>query len=277
MITRLACVLPRAASHLKSNVRYASVLSLQSWKGASGHLRHASPRFAPMTIGGIRSMFIQTADTPNPHSLKFIPGRIVLEEEFGSGMDIVRGSDEFRNSPLAKALLKIEGTTRIFLGRDFYTVTKEESIKWEYLKPIIFADTMDFFATGARVVTESKPSDTTILDDDDEVVAMIKELLETRIRPAVQEDGGDIFYRSFNPETGVVEVQMAGSCAGCPSSEMTLRNGVENMLMHYIPEVERIELWEDEELKTTSQLEFDEFEKRLKAAGVPSDELGTKK
>ena len=107
------------------------------------------------------------------------------------------------------------------------------------------------------------------MEDDDEIVAMIKELLESRIRPAVQEDGGDIFYGGFDEETGIVKVQLAGACQGCPSSSITLKNGVENMLKHYIPEVKGVEEIEDEELKKVNEAEVSELEKRLKAAGIP--------
>lgn len=113
--------------------------------------------------------------------------------------------------------------------------------------------------------------DTTILPDDDEVVAMIKELLEQRIRPSVQDDGGDIFYKGFDEETGIVTVQLAGSCAGCPSSSVTLKNGVENMLKHYIPEVRGIEEWTDEALEKINENEFKTFEQKLRAAGVMSE------
>ncbi|KAF0761060.1 hypothetical protein AaE_003476 [Aphanomyces astaci] len=114
-------------------------------------------------------------------------------------------------------------------------------------------------------------TDTTILDTDDEVVAMIKELLETRIRPAVQDDGGDIFFRGFDEDRGIVKLQLAGSCAGCPSSSVTLKNGVENMLMHYIPEVRGIEeIVDDEDVKTVNESEFQTLEAKLRAAGIPS-------
>ena len=124
------------------------------------------------------------------------------------------------------------------------------TVEWEQMKPQIFATIMDFYADGQPAILEVSdlPQDTLILDSDDEVVAMIKELLETRIRPAVQEDGGDIFYHGFDEESGLVSLQLAGSCAGCPSSSVTLKNGVENMLMHYIPEVRGIMQLEDEDL-----------------------------
>lgn len=137
-----------------------------------------------------------------------------------------------------------------FFGHDFISVTKSEEVSWEQIKPHVFGTIMDFFAEGGPAITEvsDQPHDTMILDDDDEVVAMIKELLETRIRPAVQEDGGDIYFHGFDEATGVVSLQLAGSCAGCPSSSVTLKSGVENMLMHYIPEVQSVQQIEDSEI-----------------------------
>merc|ERR1711871_94234 len=151
-----------------------------------------------------------------------------------------------------------EGVTAVFLGRDFITVTKDKSEDWTPMKPQIFSIIMDAYADGIEIMTEEPEiSDTTILEDDDEIVAMIKELLETRIRPAVQEDGGDIFYVSFDHGTGVVMLQLAGSCQGCPSSSVTLKNGVENMLMHYIPEVTAVESVDADQMAAEKeQLEF---------------------
>ena len=191
---------------------------------------------------GRRSLFIDTETTPNPQSMKFLPGREVLPESSGTGMYFQRSPDTSNKSPLARALFQVSGIKGIFLGRDFVTVTKAEDEAWASLKPQLFSKMLDFFAEGRPVVDDSPVvSDTTVLDTDDEVVATIKELLETRVRPSVQEDGGDIFYAGFDVRTGIVKVRLAGSCVGCPSSSITLRNGVENMLMHYIPEVKGIE------------------------------------
>jgi len=191
-----------------------------------------------------RTLFIDTETTPNPQSLKFIPGREVLPESSGTGMYFQRNQDSgsLAKSPLAKVVFQIKGVKGIFLGREFMTVTKMEEEAWSALKPQIFSKMLDFFAEGKPVV-DDRPvvSDTAVLDTDDEIVATIKELLETRVRPSVQEDGGDIFYAGFDAATGIVKVRLAGSCVGCPSSSVTLRNGVENMLMHYIPEVKGIE------------------------------------
>lgn len=185
-------------------------------------------------------MFIQTQSTPNPSSLMFYPGKPVMEV----------GSADFpnaraaMNSPLAKALYGIDGVSRVFFGSDFVTVTKSNDASWDLMKPEIFASIMDFYSSGNPLFLDSNAAaakDTAIHEDDSEIVAMIKELLETRIRPAVQDDGGDIEYKGFNEETGIVKLKMQGACSGCPSSSVTLKSGIENMLMHYVPEVKGVE------------------------------------
>ncbi|KAF3434487.1 hypothetical protein FNV43_RR25590 [Rhamnella rubrinervis] len=207
--------------------------------------------------GQKRTMFIQTQSTPNPLSLMFYPGKPVMEV----------GSADFpntrtaMNSPLGKALFAIDGVTRVFFGSDFVTVTKTEDASWEFLKPEIFAAMMDFYSSGQPLFLDSETAvakDTAIHEDDSETVAMIKELLETRIRPAVQDDGGDIEYRGFDQETGIVKLRMQGACSGCPSSSVTLKSGIENMLMHYVPEVKSVEQEldaEDEDASLSSQME----------------------
>lgn len=185
-------------------------------------------------------MFIQTQATPNPLSLMFYPGKPVME----SGSADFPNARSAMNSPLAKTLFGIDGITRVFFGSDFVTVTKSEDASWDLLKPEIFAAIMDFFMSGKPLIMDSNTldsMDTAIHEDDSETVAMIKELLETRIRPAVQDDGGDIEYRGFDPETGIVRLKMQGACSGCPSSSVTLKSGIENMLMHYVPEVKGVE------------------------------------
>ncbi|PNF27751.1 NFU1 iron-sulfur cluster scaffold-like protein, mitochondrial [Cryptotermes secundus] len=206
-------------------------------------------------------MFIQTQETPNPNCLKFLPGVTVLGS--GETMDFPNGQAAYR-SPLCKLLFRIEGVKSIFFGPDFITVTKlDEDVEWRILKPEIFATIMDFFASGLPVITESEPSsDTQITEDDDETVQMIKELLDTRIRPTVQEDGGDIVFMGF--ENGIVKLKMQGSCTGCPSSVVTLKNGIQNMLQFYIPEVLGVEQVEDE-IQIMTKLEFEQFEKKLLA------------
>ncbi|XP_035201051.1 NFU1 iron-sulfur cluster scaffold homolog, mitochondrial [Oxyura jamaicensis] len=185
----------------------------------------------------VRCMFIQTQDTPNPNSLKFIPGKEVLESRT---MEFSTPAAAFC-SPLARQLFRIEGVKSVFFGPDFITVTKEsEDLDWNLLKPDIYATIMDFFASGLPVVTEEAPrTDTAPSEEDDEVVLMIKELLDTRIRPTVQEDGGDVIYKGF--EDGIVQLKLQGSCTSCPSSIITLKNGIQNMLQFYIPEVEGVE------------------------------------
>ncbi|XP_063051267.1 NFU1 iron-sulfur cluster scaffold homolog, mitochondrial [Engraulis encrasicolus] len=191
-----------------------------------------------------RNMFIQTQDTPNPNSLKFLPGRVVLET---GTMDFAGPRDAYC-SPLARHLFRIDGVKSVFLGPDFITITRaDETMEWKVIKPDVFATIMDFFTTGLPVLNEeaTQQADTAPSDDDDEVVAMIKELLDTRIRPTVQEDGGDVLYRGF--EDGIVKLKLQGSCTSCPSSIVTLKSGIQNMLQFYVPEVESVEQVKDEE------------------------------
>lgn len=203
-------------------------------------------------------MFIQTQDTPNPDSLKFLPGIEVLgkgnTKDFPSAMSAM-------SSPLAKLIFRIEGVRGVFFGGDFITVSKEEDAEWRIMKPEIFAVIMDFFASGLPIVHEHSPNaDTAINDDDDETVQMIKELLDSRIRPTVQEDGGDIIFMGY--EDGIVKLKMQGSCSSCPSSIVTLKNGVQNMLQFYIPEVQSVEQVKDEADKVV-ETEFDKLEKKI--------------
>jgi len=197
-----------------------------------------------LTTGTSRSMFIQTKTTPNPQSLQFFPGTEVLES---GTLDFPTGSSAYC-SPLAKLLFRIEGVKGVFFGPDFITITKvdNDSVEWQTMKPEVYAIIMDFFASGLPVVhDDAVPStDTEIYDDDSDTVAMIKELLDTRIRPTVQEDGGDIVYMGF--DDGIVKLKMQGSCSSCPSSIVTLKNGVQNMLQFYIPEVVSVEQIFDE-------------------------------
>ena len=225
----------------------------------------------------LRSIFIQTEETPNPLSLKFVPGEKVLPTEHGDGMFIRRSDAKMAlRSPLAKRMFELEGVDSVFFGPDFVTVskTKEDVVTWDMLRPLVFSQLMEHFS-GKEVVYNAPNDDeadaNAISEDDDEVVAMIKELLLTRIRPAVQEDGGDIFFHSFDPDTGSVMLEMAGSCAGCPSSSVTLKQGVESMLRHYIPEVVAVQEVENEELMTSSRDQEMSLEDRLRAAGIPRD------
>lgn len=185
----------------------------------------------------LASMFIQTQNTPNPSSLMFLPGEPVLEKgghNFGSAR-------EGMSSPLAKRLFVIDGVENVFFGTDFITVSKSEDQAWSTLKPEIFAAITEHYSSQDPIMYDGAQVDsTTINDDDSEVVAMIKELLETRIRPAVQEDGGDIVLVDYAEATGVVTVKLLGACDGCPSSSITLKSGIENMIKHYVPEVTEV-------------------------------------
>mmetsp|Transcript_6727 Transcript_6727/g.17238 ORF Transcript_6727/g.17238 Transcript_6727/m.17238 type:complete len:311 (-) Transcript_6727:361-1293(-) len=211
--------------------------------GALGALANtgvpASSSSSAFSFGGQRrGIFIQTQSTPNPASLMFLPGKTVMID--GTGSKNFANPREGMASPLAKKLFNVDGVTGVFFGADFVTVTKSDEYDWGVLKPEVFAAVMDFYASGENIITEEdelNASGTAISEDDDEIVAMIKELLETRIRPAVAEDGGDIIFKGWDEKTGVVTVKMQGACDGCPSSSVTLKSGIENMLRHYVPEV----------------------------------------
>ena len=179
-------------------------------------------------------MFIQTEQTPNPSTLKFLPGRVVMEK---GTMDFA-SPDAAVPSPLAKRLFAIEGVERVFFGSDFVTVTKEANLDWQILKPFILGGIMEHYTSGEPVVSESGEA-VAAAEDDDDVVAQIKELLDTRVRPAVAQDGGDIVFQDFRD--GVVYLHMQGACSGCPSSTATLKMGIENLLKHYVPEVVEVQ------------------------------------
>ena len=184
-------------------------------------------------------MFIQTESTPNPATLKFLPGRAVMGE--GAVADFAN-KDAGARSPLARALFTVDGVSRVFFGSDFISVTKNDTSEWQHLKPAILGAVMEHFTRELPIMEGSAEESAT--DDagaDPEVVAQIKELIDTRVRPAVAQDGGDIVYKGFDGSAGIVYLHMRGSCAGCPSSSMTLKNGIENMLRHYVPEVNAVE------------------------------------
>jgi len=246
------CQIPRRALHTPIN--FPVVSSRQELAGRllpSPSVSHHS----------VRRMFIQTQDTPNPQSLKFLPGRSVLEE--GGTYDIP-SIGQAAGSPLAKLLFRIDGVKGVFFGPDFIVVTKhDDECEWKLMKPEIFATIMDFFTSGLPVINADVETltSTEIYDDDDDTVAMIKELLDTRIRPTVQEDGGDIVYMGF--DDGVVKLKMQGSCTSCPSSIVTLKNGVQNMLQFYIPEVVAVEQIFDESDEVQA-VELKKLEDKLK-------------
>ena len=180
-------------------------------------------------------MFIQTESTPNPATLKFLPGNTVME----MGTANFAAPDEAGHSPLAKSLFASEGVIGVFLGSDFITVTKSGDKEWEVMKPLILGAIMEHFQSG-RPVIEVDAVDTDVIDsDDDEVVGQIRELIDTRVRPAVAQDGGDISFVKF--DNGIVYLELRGACAGCPSSTITLKSGIENMLKYYIPEIVSVE------------------------------------
>jgi Fe-S cluster biogenesis protein NfuA len=182
-------------------------------------------------------MFIQTEATPNPATLKFLPGRAVLE---GSTLDM-REPEQAAQSPLAERLFGIAGVSGVFYGSDFITVTKNAG-EWQQLKPMILGAIMEHFMSGAPLIAagSAEPSDGDEFFDaaDAETVATIKDLIETRVRPAVANDGGDITFRGF--KDGVVFLNMKGACSGCPSSTATLRHGIQNLLRHYVPDVTEV-------------------------------------
>ena len=176
-------------------------------------------------------MFIQTEETPNPNTLKFIPGVQVLKEGTVEFKDNVSA----KSSNLASLIFSINGVERVFLATEFVSVTKRNEDNWEILKPLILTAIMDHYASGKEVIEKNQNNTDVSSDEDTEVVKQIKELIDQRVRPAVAMDGGDISFCYF--EDGVVTLQMKGACAGCPSSTATLKMGIENMLRHYIPEV----------------------------------------
>ena len=188
-----------------------------------------------------RKMFIQTQDTPNPATLKFLPGREVMAEGLPP-MEVDRGEGA-EHLPLAGVLFSIPNIERVFFGSDFISVTRSGDADWPHLKPAILGAIMDFYVGGGGVITDdgTQAEEEVYEGEVLEIVNQIKELIDTRVRPAVAQDGGDILFRRFDVESGAVFLQMKGACAGCPSSSMTLKSGVENLLKHYVPEVTRVE------------------------------------
>ena len=184
-------------------------------------------------------MFIETEETPNPATLKFLPGRTVME----AGTLDIRDASAAANSPLAQRLFAVDGVTGVFYGADFISVTKASG-EWQHLKPAILGAIMEHFLSGAplmasEVVAANDSEDEFFDEGDAETVDTIKELLETRIRPAVASDGGDITFRGFRD--GTVYLSMRGACSGCPSSTATLKSGIQNLLRHFLPDVQSVE------------------------------------
>jgi Fe-S cluster biogenesis protein NfuA len=187
-------------------------------------------------------MFIQTEATPNPATLKFLPGKVVLSEGTADFRD--EGEAEGR-SPLAEKLFGIPSVQGVFFGYDFITVTKADGPEWQHLKPAVLGTIMEHFLSGDPVMAEGNAADAPTSEGeffdegDKEIVLTIKELLESRVRPAVAQDGGDITFKGF--KDGTVFLNMKGSCAGCPSSTATLKHGIQNLLRHFVPEVREVE------------------------------------
>ncbi|KAI0181975.1 HIRA-interacting protein 5 [Hypoxylon sp. FL1284] len=242
----------------------------------------AAPRISRVAPQGARSIFIQTETTPNPDALKFLPNHKVLPQ--GVSTPFI----EYLNprstiappypSPLAAQLMNTDGVTSVFYGPDFITVTKASDANWVHIRPEIFSLITEAITAGQEIVTVSSKDGAdagqeavdedslSFSEDDDEVIGMIKELLETRIRPSIQEDGGDIEFRGF--EDGFVKLKLRGACRTCDSSTVTLKNGIEGMLMHYIEEVKGVHQVLDEEEEIALK-EFAKFEEKLRAQKGP--------
>ncbi len=185
-------------------------------------------------------MFIQTENTPNPNTMKFLPGQDVLGDKTAFFTD----AENAKSSPLASALFVLKDIRAVFFGGDFITVTKTEAADWDVLKPQILTTVMEHYQSGLPLMRSASASESSVAEisysaDDQEIVDNIKELIETRVRPAVAQDGGDIVFHSF--VDGIVKLEMHGSCSGCPSSTATLKSGIENMLKHYVPQVIAVE------------------------------------
>lgn len=232
-------------------------------------------------------MFIQTESTPNPDALKFNPNTNVLPEGFPSAfLEYMNPRSTLappHPSPLAAKLFNVDGITSVFFGSNYITVSKDSSVPWAHIKPEVFSLISEYVASGQPMVNvtqgsaagegqESEEDSLAYNEDDDEVVGMIKELLETRIRPAIQEDGGDIEFRGF--QDGVVMLKLRGACRTCDSSTVTLKNGIESMLMHYITEVTGVEQVLDEEEEVALK-EFAKFEEKLRQQKGPEATAST--
>ncbi|KAG0646101.1 hypothetical protein D0Z07_8205 [Hyphodiscus hymeniophilus] len=245
-------------------------------------LHQPSGMLKPAAIGGSRSIFIQTENTPNPDALKFLPNHPILPAGLSSPfLEYLNPRSTLappHPSPLAAQLMNIDGITSVFYGADFITVTKAADANWAHIKPEVFSLITEAVTSGAQIVNITEMKDgqqgqeggeedsLSYNENDSEVVGMIKELLETRIRPAIQEDGGDIEFRGF--EGGMVLLKLRGACRTCDSSTVTLKNGIEGMLMHYIEEVKGVTQVLDQEEEIAVQ-EFARFEEKLKQQKGP--------
>ncbi|GMM37551.1 Nfu1 protein [Saccharomycopsis crataegensis] len=211
--------------------------------------QNVSPRIqvrAPSPVArliSIRSLFIRTVETPNEDALKFLPSVQILPETTSQTLEYLSGRDAF-NSPLVRKLFTIDGISSVMLGPNFITIEKSRDldIDWAILKPEIFSTLTDFLSSGEPIIDPDAimEEDVGFNEEDDEVVGMIKELMFTRIRPAIQEDGGDIEFVEFREDSGTVVIRLRGACRSCDSSSITLKNGIEAMLKHYIEEVQEV-------------------------------------
>uniref|UniRef100_A0A914YT76 NFU1 iron-sulfur cluster scaffold homolog, mitochondrial n=1 Tax=Panagrolaimus superbus TaxID=310955 RepID=A0A914YT76_9BILA len=267
LLTRgIPCCSKLLHSTFQKNVSHTSNLQVRKFSNT-----FISSKLLPFSTQFIqsRNLFIRVEETPNPLTLKFLPGEKILENssrtyEFSSASGA-------KQSPLAIQLFRVEGVKNVFFGEDFISITKQsEDEDWGVMKPNIFATIMDYIQSGKPVITdletlESQPTDTTIMPEDDDVVAMIKELLESRIKPMVQEDGGDVIFKGY--EDGVVKLKLQGACTGCPSSSITLKSGIKNMMQFYVPEIQDVVEIKDE----ADQLIEDELKKFETKLGKSAD------
>ena len=183
-------------------------------------------------------MFIQTEATPNPDTLKFLPGQTVSTD----GPRDFATPEEAQISYLAKELFAVDGVTRVFAGADFISVTKAEGVDWPHIKPAVLGAIMDCLESGKPLFADAEDDGHAVYEGEAaSIVKEIKDVIDTRVRPAVARDGGDIVFHSYDEATGVVNLHMRGACAGCPSSTLTLKQGIENLLKHYVPEVSSVE------------------------------------
>ncbi|KAI7214384.1 HIRA-interacting protein 5 [Hortaea werneckii] len=259
----------------------------------SSSARRHRPTIAPLsqpalrqTPPAARTIFIQTEDTPNADALKFKPNHQVLPDDFPSSfLEYLSPRSTLappHPSPLAAQLLQVDGVTSVFYGRDYITVTKDSATPWAHVKPEIFSMITEAVTSGQQIVNtvagkaedgqDTGETQATYDPEDEEIVGMIQELLETRIRPAIQEDGGDIEFRGF--QDGQVMLKLRGACRTCDSSTVTLKNGIESMLMHYIEEVKGVQQVMDQE-EEIAMKEFAKFEEKLKAQKGPEAVAGT--
>jgi NFU1 iron-sulfur cluster scaffold homolog, mitochondrial len=210
-----------------------------------------------------RSLFIQTMATPNPDSKKFYPGEHKVMGDGGETADFPDMRSAYA-SPLALELFKLDGIKQVYFGSDFVSIQKSEDQEWPDVEPSVFSVIAEFYASGEPLLSgELAPDDTAPHEDDDEVVAMIKELLDTRIRPQLQEDGGDLRFLKF--DEGIVYLKMQGSCSGCPSAGATVKGGIERMLMHWIPEVQGCVEVDEDDLSVLNQQVFASVSRELEA------------